>query len=188
MVHSRILVGSVILKFLCPCNEESGGVLNYPCLSVRPPRYRYMVCPAISSYSFGATALIFCRIFIHIMEVGMSTGFWFSSNILKMTGRWKGFSCWSIWGGPLREWNETWYLCSYHQCWYFDVDRKWPTVGHDLHRNSMGNSFICFRTTEQTLTIFDRNFPNKVWNSSHMTSNILMADQPKHRRTVVHDL
>ena len=102
--------------------------------------------------------------------------------------RWKGFSCWSIWGGPLREWNETWYLCSYHQCWYFDVDRKWPTVGHDLHRNSMGNSFICFRTTEQTLTIFDRNFPNKVWNSSHMTSNILMADQPKHCRTVVHDL
>jgi hypothetical protein len=26
--------------------------------------------------------------FIHIMEVGMSTGFWFSSNILKMTGSW----------------------------------------------------------------------------------------------------
>jgi hypothetical protein len=48
--------------------------------------YRYMVCSAISSYSFGATALIFCRMFIHIMEVCMSTGFWFSSNILKMTG------------------------------------------------------------------------------------------------------
>jgi uncharacterized protein YjaG (DUF416 family) len=30
---------------------------------------RYMVCPAISSYSFGATALIFCMLFIHIMEV-----------------------------------------------------------------------------------------------------------------------
>jgi hypothetical protein len=28
-----------------------------------------MVCPAISSYSFGATALIFCMMFIHIMEV-----------------------------------------------------------------------------------------------------------------------
>jgi hypothetical protein len=27
-----------------------------------------MVCLAISSYSFGATALIFCRMFIHIME------------------------------------------------------------------------------------------------------------------------
>jgi hypothetical protein len=27
-----------------------------------------MVCPAISSYSFGATALIFFRMFIHIME------------------------------------------------------------------------------------------------------------------------
>jgi hypothetical protein len=33
------------------------------------------VCPAISSYSFGATALIFCRMFMHIMEVCMSTGF-----------------------------------------------------------------------------------------------------------------
>ena len=43
-----------------------------------------MVCLAISSYSFGATALIFCMMFIHIMEVCMSTGF--SSNILKMTG------------------------------------------------------------------------------------------------------
>jgi hypothetical protein len=42
-----------------------------------------MVCPAISSYSFGATALIFCRMFIHIMEMCMSTGFLFSSNILK---------------------------------------------------------------------------------------------------------
>ena len=27
-----------------------------------------MVCSAISSYSFGATALIFCRMFIHIMQ------------------------------------------------------------------------------------------------------------------------
>jgi hypothetical protein len=35
-----------------------------------------MVCPANSSYSFRATALIFCRMFIHIMEVYMSTGFW----------------------------------------------------------------------------------------------------------------
>jgi len=57
-------------------------ILIYPCLS----GCRYMVCPVISSYSFGATALIFCRMFIHIMEVCMSTGFWFSSNILKMTG------------------------------------------------------------------------------------------------------
>jgi hypothetical protein len=30
-----------------------------------------MVCPATSFYSFGATALIFCRMFIHIMEVCM---------------------------------------------------------------------------------------------------------------------
>ena len=30
-----------------------------------------MVCPAISSYSFGATALILCMMFIHIMEVDL---------------------------------------------------------------------------------------------------------------------
>jgi hypothetical protein len=33
-----------------------------------------MVCPA-NSYNFRATALIFCRMFIHIMEVCMSTRF-----------------------------------------------------------------------------------------------------------------
>jgi hypothetical protein len=65
-------------------SRGGGGILIYPC----PSGYRYMVCPAISSYSFGATALIFCRMFIHIMEVCMSTGFWFSSNILKMIGGW----------------------------------------------------------------------------------------------------
>ena len=81
-VHSRFLVRSVLLIFLCPRDKESGDILIYPCPSVRPFGYRYMVCLAISSYSFGATALIFCMIFIHIMEVCMSTGFWFSSNIL----------------------------------------------------------------------------------------------------------
>jgi hypothetical protein len=30
-----------------------------------------MVCLAISSYSFGATALIFCKMFIRIMEVDL---------------------------------------------------------------------------------------------------------------------
>jgi hypothetical protein len=43
--------------------------------SVRPSGYIYMDCPAISSYSFGATALILCRMFTQIMEVCMSTGF-----------------------------------------------------------------------------------------------------------------
>ena len=38
---------------------------------VRPSGYRYMVCPAISSYRIGATALIFCMIFMHIMEVDL---------------------------------------------------------------------------------------------------------------------
>ena len=37
---------------------------------------------SISSYSFGATALIFCRMFIHIMEVCMSTGFWWSGGVI----------------------------------------------------------------------------------------------------------
>jgi hypothetical protein len=73
-----------------PPRRRVRGHINLPPVrpSFRPFGYRYMVCPAISSYSFGATALIFCRMFIHIMEVCMSTGFWFSSNILKMTGRW----------------------------------------------------------------------------------------------------
>jgi hypothetical protein len=54
---------------------------SWTCHFVRPSGYRYMVCPAISSYSFRATASIFFRMFIHIMVVCMSTGFWFSSNI-----------------------------------------------------------------------------------------------------------
>ena len=75
------------LVVLCPCDEESGDILIYPFPSVRPSGYRYMVCSAITSYSFWATAL--CRMFIHAMEVCLSTGFWFSSNILKMTtGSW----------------------------------------------------------------------------------------------------
>ena len=64
--------------FLCPRDEELGGMLIYPLFVrpfVRPSGYRYMVCPAISSYSFGATALIFCRMFIHIIEMCMSTAF-----------------------------------------------------------------------------------------------------------------
>ena len=49
-------------SFLCPRNYRlrvgGGGHINLP-LSIRPSVYRYMVCPAISSYSFGATALVF---------------------------------------------------------------------------------------------------------------------------------
>jgi hypothetical protein len=76
------------LVFLCPRDKVGGGgILIYPC----PSGCRYMVCSAISSYSFKATALIFCRMFIHIMEMCMSTGFLFYSNILKMTGSWTSF-------------------------------------------------------------------------------------------------
>jgi hypothetical protein len=70
--------------FYAPTTKSRGGILIYPCPSVRPYGYRYMVCPAIS-YSFGATALIFCRMFIHIMEVCMSTGFCF----LQIFSKWQ---------------------------------------------------------------------------------------------------
>ena len=84
---------------------KSRGILIYPCPSIRPSGYRYMVCPAISSYSFRATALIFCRMFIHMMEVCMSTGLViflcprdeksgggiFVKYSHKMTGGWTSF-------------------------------------------------------------------------------------------------
>jgi hypothetical protein len=38
-----------------PPRRRVEGILIYSCPSVRPSGYRYMVCPAISSYSFGAT-------------------------------------------------------------------------------------------------------------------------------------
>ena len=103
------------IDLLCLRDEESRGIFIYPCPSVRPsirssfcpfvlpsvrPSIRssvcpsgdrYMVCSTIFSYSFGATALIFCKMFKHIMKVCMSTGFWFSSNSLKMTGSWTSF-------------------------------------------------------------------------------------------------
>ena len=79
-----------IFYFFMPPRRRVGGILIY-LLSVHPSGYRYLICPAVSSYSFGATTLIFCRMFIHIMEVCMSTGLWFSTNILKMTGSWTSF-------------------------------------------------------------------------------------------------
>ena len=74
--------------YYAPAMKSQRGILIYPCPSVCLSGYRSMVCPAISSYNFGATPLIFCRMFIHIMDVCMFTGFWFSSNILKMTRSW----------------------------------------------------------------------------------------------------
>ena len=92
--------------------------------------------------------------------------------------RWKGFSCWSIWGwrGTIGrvKWNLIFmFLSSMLVLWC--RSEMTDSRGHDLHRNSMGSMFICFRTTERTLTIFGRNFPNEVWHSSHMTSDILMV-------------
>ena len=71
-----ILLTSLLICM--PPRRTVGGHINLPLSVACPFGYRYMVCSAISSYSFGATALIFCRMFIHIMEVCMSTGFWFS--------------------------------------------------------------------------------------------------------------
>jgi hypothetical protein len=64
-------VSFIYYDFYDPATKSRGGHINLPCPSVRPSGYRYMVCPAISSYSFGATALIFCMMFIHIMEVDL---------------------------------------------------------------------------------------------------------------------
>ena len=36
-----------------PRDQKLGGILIYPCPSIHPSGYRYMVCPAISSYSFN---------------------------------------------------------------------------------------------------------------------------------------
>jgi hypothetical protein len=69
------------IKILLTGHINLPPVRPFVCSSVRPSGYRYMVCPAISSYSFGATALIFCMMFIHIMVVCMSTGFLWASFV-----------------------------------------------------------------------------------------------------------
>jgi hypothetical protein len=70
------------LVFYAPATNSRGGHINLP--PVRPDIDTWF----FRRSPFGATALIFVMMFIHIMEVCMSTGFWFSSNILKMTGSW----------------------------------------------------------------------------------------------------
>jgi len=91
-----VLSGCFFLSVVMPPRQRVEGHINLHLSvrsSVRPlvcptVGYRYMVCPAVFSYRFRAIALIFCRIFIHIMEVCISTGCWFSSNIVKLTGSW----------------------------------------------------------------------------------------------------
>ena len=64
-----------VLLFFCLLNSMCSLII-FLYISINDMcGYRYMVCPAITSYSFGATALIFDMMFIHIMEVCMSTGF-----------------------------------------------------------------------------------------------------------------
>ena len=89
--------------FYAPATKSGGGILSYPCPSV---------CLDIDTWFVRLsppTVLIFCRMFIHIMEVCMSTGFLFTSNILKMTSSWTfshffRTSCikgtWFVWPTP----------------------------------------------------------------------------------------
>ena len=74
--------------FMPPQLRVGGGILIYPCPSVRPDIDTWFVRLSPTVLELQATALKFCRMFIHTMEVCMSTGDWFSSNILKMTGSW----------------------------------------------------------------------------------------------------
>ena len=83
VVHNFTQLISQLLQLICrlitrdifmPPRLLIGGHIVLP-LSVHSSHLVCIVCPANSSYSFRATALIFCRMFIHIMEVCMSTGF-----------------------------------------------------------------------------------------------------------------
>ena len=76
----------ILMQFFMPPWQRGGeGHINLP-LSVRPDIDTWFV--RLSPTVLELQLLILCRIFIHIMELCMSTGFWFSSNILKMTGSW----------------------------------------------------------------------------------------------------
>ena len=75
LVHSSVRSSIRLSVRLSVCPFVRLSVRPFVRPSVCPSRYRYMVCSNISSYCFRATALIFCRMFIHIMEVCMSTGF-----------------------------------------------------------------------------------------------------------------
>ena len=82
----------LVFFFLCPLDEDSRGILIYPCSSVRPfvrPDIdtMYMVCWAISSYSFGATALIFCMMYTHNGGVHVHRILIFIKYLI-MTGSW----------------------------------------------------------------------------------------------------
>jgi hypothetical protein len=120
---SNFRLGSIKIKCICKTQMMPPPDHQNP-VSVLPSEYWYMVCPAISPYSFGATALIFSMMFIHIMEVCMSKwpspttchfeNIWrksnpvdmhtsimcinilFPSNILKMTDSWTFSFCSSV--------------------------------------------------------------------------------------------
>jgi hypothetical protein len=50
-----------------------------------------MVCSAIPSYSLGATALIFCMIFIYIMDVNLSIIYYGQAGALFVSYRHTSF-------------------------------------------------------------------------------------------------
>ena len=78
-IQLKYCLSSMICTFLCPRDEESGGGhINFP-LSVCPSGYRYMVCSAISSYSFFHTSCIKGTWFVRLLLQFQS----YSFNILQ---------------------------------------------------------------------------------------------------------
>jgi hypothetical protein len=101
--------------------------------------------------------------------------------------QWKGFSCWTTCvcggggGGTYSEetiervkWNLVFMFLSMLILWC--RLEMTDSRAHGLHINYGKDRLIFFRTNEETLTRFGRTFPNEVWHSSHMTSDILMVN------------
>ena len=68
--------------YICVYLNALGGI-TFPSLFLFMPRDEES-----GVYQFTPVRPFVRRMFIHIMEVTMSTGFWFSANILKITGSW----------------------------------------------------------------------------------------------------
>ena len=110
--QSNCLVGKIMFSLSLLCKKNASQIQNYPCkysLNWKPFRHKEMeflpflvittnvwYCVILSKKTLASirvmnrvhsvTFLHRYIMFIHIMELWMPTGFWFSSNILKMTG------------------------------------------------------------------------------------------------------
>ena len=83
----RLLYIQVWLYLLCPRNYWSGGILFYPCPSIRPFVRHTLVCPA-NSYSFWARPFTFCRQLVRTLKVCIFCGFWLSTIFYKIMDAW----------------------------------------------------------------------------------------------------